>query len=107
VTRPASIGYLLLLLTTAFLYGYWYAWMLGAGFGHRGFVELMPPAVPLLAVALGRLPRWSRITLIVLVSACALVTLELMIGYWRSTLPWHDPTREVYFDNLFGMYFVR
>jgi hypothetical protein len=106
-TRPATTGYLLLLLATAFLYGYWYMWMLGAGFGHRGFVELMPPAVSLLAVALGRLPRWGRITLIILVNACVLVTLELMIGYWRGTLPWHDPTREAYFDNLFGVYFVR
>jgi hypothetical protein len=101
-TRPATVGYGLLLLAYAFLYGFWHSWMLGAGFGHRGFVELMPPAVPLLAVALGQLPRSGRIAALLAVALSVFMSLELMAGYWRGSFPWHSPTREDYVAHLWG-----
>src|SRR5206468_2675067 len=41
-TRLAAAWFSLLVLAYVVLYGYWSSWMLGCGFGHRGFVELMP-----------------------------------------------------------------
>jgi hypothetical protein len=41
-----------------FLYGHWWTWHLADGFGHRGFVDMVPVAIPVLAVALTGLRRW-------------------------------------------------
>ncbi len=101
-TRRAATALAGLLLAYAALYGFWWSWMLGGGFGHRGFVDVMPFLIPLFAVALGRLSAsWRTVTLGA--SAVAVfVTLELMAGYWRRTLPYQGNTPEIYWSHVAG-----
>src|SRR5262249_679101 len=62
--RPALVFVALIGVYTT-LYGYWTMWNLGASFGHRGFVEVLPAGAPLFAVAVTRLPRSPRRAVIV------------------------------------------
>lgn len=94
-TRPARWAAVVLVLTIAFyaaLYGYWHSWVLGAGFGHRGFVEIVPAAMPVLAVALQSLPRSRRRVLGGIAVGLVAVTVVLMIGYWSGLLINYDVT---------------
>jgi hypothetical protein len=84
------------------LYGYWNMWNLGASFGHRGFVEILPAGAPLFAAALTRLPRWPRRAVFCATLLCVYVTINLMAGYWRRTLPYHEITAEMYRDHVIG-----
>jgi hypothetical protein len=101
-TRPAAAVSTLLVLAYVALYGFWWSWHLGMGFGHRGFVELAPAAAVLLAAALGEAPGRRRAALSACAVVCALVTLELMAGYWRGSLPmWHASGRD-YGQHVWG-----
>lgn len=89
-TRRAAAGFALLVLAYAVLYGYWWSWHLGDGFGHRGFVELTPFAVPIFAAALGHLAGKRPWAARVVALACAVaagVTLALMGVYWSYMRP--------------------
>jgi hypothetical protein len=89
-TRPAACWFSLLVLAYATLYGFWYSWMLGGGFGHRGFVELMPLALVLFAAALGDMtPRWRQAVGVAGLAA-TVVTVHFMVAYWRGGLPCQD-----------------
>ena len=99
---PAATVFVLLLATYTTLYGYWNMWNLGASFGHRGFVDVLPLAAPLFAVALDRLPTWPRRVVIAITAACLYLTLNLMAGYWRGSLPFHEITAQMYRDHLVG-----
>jgi hypothetical protein len=82
------------------LYGYWHSWMLGGGFGHRGFVELAPlVAVVLLVSVRGLSPRLSAFAAAAAVS-CAVVTLEIMLGYWRGSFPMGEATSVEYWKHV-------
>ena len=50
-TRTLTLLYLGLILLFALLYGFWMAWHLGGTFGHRGFVDLSPLSILILAMA--------------------------------------------------------
>lgn len=103
VTRRARWGAVSLLLILTFyaaLYGYWHSWMLGAGFGHRGFVEFVPAAMPVLAVALQALPRVLRVVAGAVVVILTAATVVLMIGYWSEFLPNNTITPERYWRTL-------
>jgi hypothetical protein len=63
------------------IYGFWRVWFLGGGFGHRGFVELMPFGIVLLVVALSGINGSPQIVVTTLLTISPLVTLELMPGY--------------------------
>jgi hypothetical protein len=86
-TRRLTLGVTLLVLAYGTLYGFWHNWKLGHGFGHRGFVDMVPFLVPVLALALNRLSDvWRRLILSCSVPAVAL-TLLVMVGYWTEQYP--------------------
>ena len=99
---PAAIAFALLVAAYATLYGYWNMWNLGASFGHRGFVDVLPLGAPLFAVALDRLPKRSHRPIVLTTVLCVYVTINLMAGYWRGSLPFHEITPEVYWGHLVG-----
>jgi hypothetical protein len=101
-TRRAALLLGALVVAVALLYGFWDSWYLGGGFGHRGFVELVPAVALLLGVALDRMsPRARRTTIVAcLVATCA--TAQLMWGYWRRTLPFEHADGPLYWAHLWG-----
>ncbi len=95
-----AAGYFGAVAVNTVLYGYWHSWMLGGGFGHRGFVELAPLGALLCGVQLQRLPR-AALVMASLAGALALsVTLVLMAGYWRITLSCCTVTEASYWEHL-------
>ena len=83
-SRNAALGLAVVLATYTVLYGYWWTWQLACGFGHRGFVEVVPFAVPVLALALNSMPRLVG-GLIALVGCAAVAyTVIQMWQYWQN-----------------------
>ena len=104
--RLPAAWFSLLLLSYVMLYGFWWSWELGCGFGHRGFVELMPPGIILLAAALGEIKLPGRRWASVLALLCTAFTMTFMVRYWRGTLPMTGTTQSVYWHkSLFGLFF--
>ena len=81
-TRAAALGLAGVVAAYTVLYGHWWSWHLGGGFGHRGFVEAVPFAVPVLAKALASLPRRVAIAFAVIGSVATVYTVVLMCHYW-------------------------
>jgi hypothetical protein len=104
--RVPAAWFSILLLSYVTLYGFWYSWQLGSGFGHRGFVELMPLGVVLFAAALGDLSPRRRRYAGVMAFLCTAFTVEFMVRYWKGTLPMEGTTASVYWHkSLFGLLF--
>lgn len=104
--RAAATGFSVLLLSYVVLYGFWSSWQLGCGFGHRGFVELMPLGIVLFAAALGQLSPHGRRCAGVLALLCTAFTVAFMVRYWRGTLPMCGTTASVYWNkSLLGLFF--
>ncbi len=101
-TRTIAIGLMALFGLFILIYGFWRFWHLGGGFGHRGFVELVPPTIVLFAAALSALPSRVRGLAAATACLCAFVTLELMLGYWRWSLPCIGSARSVYWSHVVG-----
>jgi hypothetical protein len=102
--RLAAAWFTLLLLTYIILYGYWWSWELGCGFGHRGFVELTPLGIVLFAAAIGEFTIRQRHWAGILVMLCMAFTMTFMVRYWRGTLPMTGTTEAVYWHkSLFGL----
>ena len=101
-TRRAALAFSGLLLAYAVLYGFWWSWMLGGGFGHRGFVDVMPFLIPFFAVALGRLLTPWRALVAAASAVAVFVTLELMAGYWRRSFPYQGATSQTYWSHVVG-----
>ena len=82
--RPRTGALALTAVVAAFaaLYGAWHSWQLGAGFGHRGFVECSPLVALLLGVGLSERPKaaWPA-------AGAASLTTVLMWGYWQHVIP--------------------
>jgi hypothetical protein len=100
--RPAVIIFATLIAVYCTLYGFWNMWNLGASFGHRGFVDVLPLGAPLLAVPLTELPKWPRRAAAVAIFLCVYATASLMAGYWRRTVPYHEITSQTYRDHVLG-----
>ena len=84
------------------LYGSWWGWDLGWGFGHRGFVEVVPVVAVAGAVALkGLRPRIAVPTFAVL-AVCTLATVQLLVGWWEETLDHAHTNGEQYWSHLVG-----
>jgi hypothetical protein len=104
--RVAAGGFSLLLLSYVVLYGFWSSWQLGCGFGHRGFVELMPLGIVLFAAALSQLSPRGRRCAGLMALLCTTFTMAFMLRYWRGTLPMCGTTASVYWHkSLFGLLF--
>jgi hypothetical protein len=104
--RFAAAGFTLLLLSYVVLYGFWSSWQLGCGFGHRGFVELMPLGIVLFAAALEELSPNGRRYAGVMALFCTVFTMAFMVRYWRGTLPMCGTTASVYWHkSLLGLLF--
>jgi hypothetical protein len=101
---PVSRGWTALLAaqtaSLVVLYGYWHSWMLGGGFGHRGFVELGPLVAVVLFMALRELPMRFALLAAAASVSCGLVTLQVMVGYWRGSFPMGEATAEDYWKHL-------
>ncbi|HEY7327028.1 MAG TPA: hypothetical protein VH592_05285 [Gemmataceae bacterium] len=103
--RFPAVGFSLLLLLYVALYGFWWSWELGCGFGHRGFVELIPLGIVLFAATLGDLTRPGRRWAGVLALICTAFTMTFMVRYWRGTFPMTGTTESVYWHkSLFGLF---
>lgn len=83
-SRLMTGGLVFAIATYTVLYGHWWEWKLGNGFGHRGFVDLVPFAIPVFAVTLAALPRWF--SPVIVLAGCAAVAYALvqMWQYWHS-----------------------
>lgn len=89
-------------VTLAVIYGAWQFWDLAGGFGHRGFVEVVPLYAAGLGVALTRVSRRMRVAGSAAAGALALVTLGLMRGYWSGELGFYGATTGQFFDFAVG-----
>jgi hypothetical protein len=84
--RWASL-YSLAIVFYAFLYGFWHEWKLGGGFGHRGFVELVPPAMVLFAMALEASKPLHRNLVVLLSVVSVYVSTQTMWAFWTGVQP--------------------
>jgi len=101
-SRPSAIWFAVILACFTLIYGFWHSWALGGGFGHRGFVELMPMGVPIFAVSLSELRTRFRIVAVAISILAVFVTIELLLGYWSWSLPIAGTTRVVYWSHVIG-----
>lgn len=83
-SRGVAVRLILALAAYTVLYGHWWAWHLANGFGHRGFVEVVPFAVTVLALALASLPRPAAWGVTAIGSATTIYTLIQMWQYWHN-----------------------
>jgi hypothetical protein len=97
--RLATLGLAGLTFAVALLYGFWWSWQLGAGFGHRGFVELVPFFIPVLALALDNLTAPLRRCVLTTGFAASYVCLVVMAAYWRGVYPMDGATWHHYCDQ--------
>jgi hypothetical protein len=115
LARPASqiftLALLSLVLLYAALYGFWHSWYLGGGFGHRGFVELVPWMIPAMGLSLADISdRSVRHWILAAASLTLFVPLQVMFGYWRGSFPFDGADETVYWAHLsgglFGSYMI-
>ncbi|KRG43605.1 hypothetical protein ARC20_09205 [Stenotrophomonas panacihumi] len=97
---PASQVLLVCSAIFALLYGSWHSWALGAGFGHRGFVELAPIAMIVLAEGLASAKPFARRLWLAAAAVCCAVTVLAMCAYWRGDLPGAGATRGDYWWSV-------
>ncbi len=83
-TRLAVLWLVAVYAAYTVLYGHWWTWHLACGFGHRGFVDLVPFAAPVMAVALSRLPRYLSVPVLALAVAVVGYTMIQMYQYWNN-----------------------
>jgi hypothetical protein len=99
-TRWLTAGVALVVLTYGTLYGFWHCWPLGHGFGHRGFVDMAPWLVPVLALSLDRLG--DRVRRLVFCSSLVAVMMTVMVmsEYWNGTYPHCWATQHDYYNAI-------
>jgi hypothetical protein len=100
--RPYAFALTGLVGAYVVLYGFWHVWCLGGGFGHRGFVELMPAFILCFGVAMTELRRAARFVALGAALLSTAVTVELLAGYWRRTLDYNGTTARVYWAHVLG-----
>lgn len=101
--RTFQLGLVLLVTFAAYtlLYAAWFNWFLGAGFGHRGFIEIFPILALgfLLSVQTISNPHLRQIIFITCL-AISLWAFILMLGYWRNAIPYAGTTSKRYWNIL-------
>lgn len=98
--KATSQAFLALVAIFALLYGSWHAWHLGAGFGHRGFVELAPLGMIVMANALQAMSSSARRRWMIVIGMCCLMTTAAMSAYWRGDLPFHGASALQYWRSI-------
>ncbi|MGH2769646.1 MAG: hypothetical protein ACRDJF_03900, partial [Actinomycetota bacterium] len=101
-SRFVGIWFAALIAAYVALYGFWHNWHLGGGFGHRGFVDLAPIGMVALALALGALAPRRRALVTGAILLGAAITIQLMAGYWRGSIPFQGATQDVYWSHVLG-----
>jgi hypothetical protein len=81
-----------LTLPLAVLYGSWWSWYLSGGFGHRGFVEIVPAFALVLAYSLERLSGRARAAMMALTTAGTVMCLGLLAAYWERAVSYDGVT---------------
>ncbi|WP_429243473.1 hypothetical protein [Luteibacter sp. 621] len=100
IRKPVHHAFVGLVCIFALLYGSWHAWSLGAGFGHRGFVELAPFGVIVLADALRSMSAVARKGCFAILIICCMATTFAMSAYWRGELPFEGATAGQYWRSV-------
>jgi hypothetical protein len=89
-------------LPLAGLYGSWHSWTLAGGFGHPGFVEVVPVYGLVLAQSVAACRRRTRIVMLVASTVSVVMTLGLMAAYWAVNIIWTGVTGSVWFTYTLG-----
>ena len=90
VRNWSGLGLLALLtFPLVLLYGAWHSWSLAGGFGHRGFIEIVPVFGLVLAFSAERLGALWRIVALVFAGIAMLMTLGIMAAYWSSEISFY------------------
>jgi hypothetical protein len=86
----------------AIVYGSWHSWPLGGGFGHRGFVEVVPLVAVAGAYAMEGLRSRAAVPALAVLMLCMFATVQLMAGYWRRTIPIANTQPDQYWSHVVG-----
>jgi len=103
-TRWATAVLAALIGAHVVLFGFWPSWELGggAGFGHRGFIDLLPMAMLVLAAALARTTPRRRAVAAGAVLLCVVFALNLSLQMWNYEYPEFGVGADAYWDHTFG-----
>jgi hypothetical protein len=101
-TRIVTAWFAVLVGVFVVIYGFWPYWDLGAGFGHRGFVDFVPFGMLVFAAALSELPRRAALLVGAIAVLATLVAVELMLDMWQLTFPDYRVTESQYWAHLLG-----
>lgn len=98
--RPLTLVLSALIATLTTLYGYWHMWPLGAGMGHRGFVEIVPLLALVMCLAFGGMRRLELYPVLTVGVVFSAVTVQIMYGYWFNTFKGAEETKENYWRHM-------
>jgi hypothetical protein len=84
------------------LYGSWHSWFLAGGFGHRGFVEIMPVFGVVLAYSIEKLRVAGRVLIISLTGVGTAMCLGLMVAYWQGAISYYSLTQTQWYRYALG-----
>lgn len=104
--RAFSLGLCSLFIAYAALYGFWHKWTLGGGFGHRGFVLLVPLACFLYLYCLRFFARKRQIMLATVACLLMVPSMLLMQGYWQGSIHFGGTKSSRYWDHLKLVYLL-
>jgi hypothetical protein len=92
--RWIHAGVLFIFSSVTLMYAMWFSPHLGCGFGHRGFIDIMPllflSLLTLFPVQPGFSGRYAALLIVTL--ACAVYSSLLMRGYWNGIIPMENVT---------------
>ena len=102
--RTITVLYGALIAVLAVVYGFWWTWELGggAGFGHRGFVEIAPVGMLAAALILTSIPRRAFIAFSVLALGAALWSLQLAALMATLNYPEYAADAHIYWRHTVG-----
>ena len=102
--RAWTLLFTLLIAAITGIYGFWPNWELGggAGFGHRGFVEIVPVGIIAFAAALSALRRPLRVLVGSVAVVCAILTFQLALQMWNYEYPEYSASSSVFWSHLVG-----
>lgn len=105
-TRTAAAPWVAAIVASTFLYGSWTDSQLGGGFGHRGFLDLMPGAAVLFALYLDAAPRRQRVVALAATAIAVTVAFELMADYWQGSIAFAGTSADAYLNHVVAPGFV-